>query len=172
MLGPQIWQLVGILTNLGGCLRFKKFDVKCPKYFYLCVFYRSEQAREREGGRERVIAKKKTYIIDKYFRVASLSIHFIYIYIQHLHLHFHFIYIQLNKNRCNRKTSWSTFQKWYGFSSPLAPGLLEDRITILSLYGHIRVREVSYFTQRKQSAIWLITISSREVNLRCKLPVP
>ena len=74
---PGPWQLVGILTNLGGCLKFKKFDVKCLKYSYLCVFYRSEQARERE--RERVITKKKTYIIEKYFRVASLSIHFIYI---------------------------------------------------------------------------------------------
>ena len=140
-----------------------------PEIFLLvCIL----QIRTGEREKERVITKKKTYVIEKYLWVASLSVHFIYIHIQHLHLHFHFIYIQLNKNRWDRKTSWSTFQKWCGFSSLLAPGLWEDRITILSLYGNMRVREVSYSTQWKQSVILLITISSREANLRCKLLVP
>ena len=34
---------------------------------------------ERERERERVITKKKIYIIEKYFRVPSLSVHFVYI---------------------------------------------------------------------------------------------
>ena len=34
--GVQIWQLRGILTNL-GCLKFKKFDVYCPKFSCLCI---------------------------------------------------------------------------------------------------------------------------------------
>ena len=131
-----------------------------PEIFLLvCIL----QIRTGEREKERVITKKKTYVIEKYLWVASLSVHFIYIHIQHLHLHFHFIYIQLNKNRWNRKTSWSTFQKWCGFSSLLAPGLWEDRITILSLYGNMRVREVSYSTQWKQSVYLLQFLAGKPI---------
>ena len=34
--GVQIWQLRGILTNLGS-LKFKKFDVYCSKFSCLCI---------------------------------------------------------------------------------------------------------------------------------------
>ena len=38
-----------------------------------------ERQTERQRDRERVTTKKKTYIIEKYFRVASLSVHLVYI---------------------------------------------------------------------------------------------
>ena len=56
-----------------------------------CAYFtdqnRRERERDRERGREterqrdreRVTTKKKTYIIEKYFRVASLSVHLVYI---------------------------------------------------------------------------------------------
>ena len=54
-----------------------------------CVYFTDQREREREREREterlrerereRVITKKKIYIIEKYFRVPSLSVHFVYI---------------------------------------------------------------------------------------------
>ena len=38
-----------------------------------------ERETERQRDKERVTTKKKTYIIEKYFRVASLSVHLVYI---------------------------------------------------------------------------------------------
>ena len=56
-------------------------------FLLVCILQIRERERERERDRkierererERVITKKKIYIIEKYFRVPSLSVHFVYI---------------------------------------------------------------------------------------------